>query len=191
MGKRIIFENGHYYHIYNRGVGKDILFKKPSEYLFFLKKIKKYLHESDVSLICYCLMPNHYHFILQQIKEFGISDFIMRLSTSYTQSINKKYERSGVLFQGSFKAKHIDREEYLIYLCQYIHLNPIKANIVLHPDYWPYMNWLEFINKRNGSLFSLDFKQYILQNHINYQRLVLDFLKNGQVDDRITSYMLD
>ena len=191
MGKRIIFEDGHYYHIFNRGADKNDIFKKPDEYLFFLRRIKEYLPKAGVNLICYCLMPSHYHFILQQTKEFGISNFIMRLSTSYTQSINKKYERSGVLFQGSFKAKHIDKEEYLIYLCRYIHLNPVKANIALHPDYWPYMNWLEFINKRSGSLFSLDFRQYILQNHIDYQGLVLDFLKNKEVDGRIDEYMLD
>jgi len=81
--------------------------------------------ESDklVNFVCYCLNPNHYHFILEQVAEKGVEKFMHRLSTGYTKYFNLKYKRSGVLFQGRYKAVHIDSNEYLLHLSAYVNLN--------------------------------------------------------------------
>lgn len=79
--------------------------------------------EKLVDFICYCLNPNHYHFMLSQISDNGISEFMRRLNGGYTSYFNHKNHRSGPLFQGCFKAKHIDSNEYLLHVSAYINLN--------------------------------------------------------------------
>ncbi|HDQ22785.1 MAG TPA: hypothetical protein ENN28_02300 [Candidatus Uhrbacteria bacterium] len=109
--RKVKFENGKFYHIYNRGVDKREVFEDEGDYERFLKYIKEILSseakpfsrrlslEGAVELICYCLNPNHYHLILRQLKENGISNFMHLLATSYTMFFNTKYQRSGSLFQ--------------------------------------------------------------------------------------------
>jgi putative transposase len=82
--------------------------------------------ERLVAIGAYCLMPNHFHILLKEITEGGISKFMEKLTTAYSKYFNKKHNHSGVLFQGRFKAEHVDNDEYLKYLFAYIHLNPVK-----------------------------------------------------------------
>ena len=82
--------------------------------------------EKKVAIIAYVLMPNHFHLLVKEITAGGTSDFMEKLLTGYAMYFNKKYERVGPLFQGTFKAEHADRDEYLKYLFAYIHLNPVK-----------------------------------------------------------------
>jgi len=79
-----------------------------------------------VDIGAYCLMPNHFHLLLHEKVDGGISTFMKKLSTAYSMYFNKRYERTGALFEGRFKAQHADNNEYLKYLFAYIHLNPIK-----------------------------------------------------------------
>ncbi|MEA1936934.1 MAG: transposase, partial [Patescibacteria group bacterium] len=88
-----------------------------------------------VEIICYCLNQNHYHFILKQLAQDGISRFIHKLSTSYTNYFNKKYDRSGSLFQGKYKAIHIDTNEYLLWLSGYVNGNAEVHKIAKAEDY--------------------------------------------------------
>jgi putative transposase len=81
--------------------------------------------EQLVDVGAYSLMPNHFHFLLHERKEGGISEFMRKLCTAYVMYFNKKHERSGHLFEGRYRAKHADNDEYLKYLFAYIHLNPI------------------------------------------------------------------
>ena len=80
-------------------------------------------HDKLVEIICYCLNPNHYHMIVKQKENKGIEKFMQKLGTSYTMYFNKKYKRSGSLFQGKFKSIHIDSNEYLLHLSAYINQN--------------------------------------------------------------------
>ena len=147
------FTEGEYYHIYNRGVEKRNIFIAEKDYWRFIASLllfqgkvpvsqisrivndvqnleldkdifKEVLKSRIVELVCFCLMPNHFHFILKEIKEGGISKFMMRLADSYTKFFNTKYERTGHLFSGVFQSVHIDINKYLLYLSSYIHLNP-------------------------------------------------------------------
>lgn len=70
-------------------------------------------------------MPNHFHLILKQLQDEGISKFIQKFAAGYTKYFNAKYERSGVLFQGKTKNKHVDSDEYFQYLVEYVYLNPV------------------------------------------------------------------
>ncbi len=88
-----------------------------------LTKIPKRKEGKLVNFIAYCLNPNHYHLIVQQVSEKGIEKFMHRLATGYTMYFNEKEERSGSLFQGVFKSVHVDSNEYLLHLSAYVNLN--------------------------------------------------------------------
>ncbi len=137
-----------YYHIYNRGTDKRSIFKDAADHRRFVELL--YLTNTNLSINmrnvrrmessifdfdregqlvyigAYCLMPNHFHILLTPLEKNGIQEFIQKLSTAYSMYFNKRYERTGTLFQGRFKSQHADSDEYLKYLFSYIHLNPIK-----------------------------------------------------------------
>lgn len=150
MSRKIKFSIGEYYHIYNRGVDKRDIFMDEYDYNRFLlllkicnssqpidvREMKKNESsegfasgdrgETMVDIGAYCLMPNHFHILIREKIQDGISKFVQKFSTAYTMYFNKKYERNGSLFQGVFQNKHADSDEYLKYLYSYIHLNPVK-----------------------------------------------------------------
>ena len=145
--RKVKFAKDHYYHVYNRGVDKRTVFQSKQDYERFLESLvyfnstitagglreQKYqnprnrvsgvLDEKIVDVVAYCLNPNHFHLILCQKKEGGISDFMKRVSGGYTKYFNDKHRRSGSLFQGPFKAIHIDSDAYLMHLAVYVTLN--------------------------------------------------------------------
>lgn len=138
------FAVGEFYHIYNRGVEKRNIFsdtrdkdrflrsmiefntKDPVGSLWLLSLQKSALKRTPrselVDIVCYCLNPNHFHFILREKMEGGISEFMKRMG-GYTKYFNAKYKRSGVLFQGVCQSRHIDSNEYLLYASVYVNLN--------------------------------------------------------------------
>jgi len=146
------FLPGHYYHIYNRGANRDAIFFREENYAYFLKLMKKYLLGNGIAVIAYCLMPNHYHFLLRLDAEVDLSEVLARLFRAYVLAVNKQQERSGTLFEGRFQDVHVDREGYLPHLCRYIHANPVKAGLVTDPDDWPYSNYPEWVGERPGKL---------------------------------------
>ena len=120
-----------------------------------------------VEIVCYCLNSNHYHFILKQLEDNGISKFMLKLSSGYTSYFNKKYSRSGSLFQGPFKSTHIDSNEMLLYLSVYVNANHQIHN---YPEKdWKYSSFPDYIGKRKDDLcnkesvfgqFDNDFGEY-------------------------------
>lgn len=133
------------YHLYNRGTEKRDIFLNKHDYYRFLLLLYYCNNDSNVILrleeehfkkdpvrnplvdICsFCLMPNHFHLLVKEKIEGGISRFMQKLAIGYTMYFNKRYERNGVLFQGKFKATHVNEDRYLKYLIAYIHLNPVK-----------------------------------------------------------------
>lgn len=140
--RKISFSTDEYYHIYNRGNAKRIIFKDQSDYrrftqLLFVCNSTKSMNFRDipkdfeqghliVAIGAYCLMPNHFHLLIKEIEQGGITKFMQKVSTSYAMYFNKKYDMSGSLFEGKFKAQHANNDRYLRYLYSYIHLNPIK-----------------------------------------------------------------
>ena len=181
--RKIVFADGEYYHIYNRGVDKRDVFLEDKEYIRFLKNLREFNSdlireerlrrqtankselnsESELSsdnalveIVAYCLNPNHYHLILKQSKEKGIEKFMHKISTGYTNYFNKKYERSGALFQGRFKSIHVDSNEYLLYLSAYVNRNNFIHGYQSDEKEWRYCSALDYLGKRDGTLCNKD-----------------------------------
>jgi putative transposase len=137
-----------YFHIYNRGTDKRTIFYDYADHhrfleLMYLCNSEKQINVRDVKMIydsvfefdrgvplvsigTFCLMPNHFHILLTTNTDGGVSQFMKKLGTGYSMYFNKRYERTGALFQGRFKSEHANNDEYLKYLYAYIHLNPVK-----------------------------------------------------------------
>lgn len=206
-----------YYHVYNRGVDGRIIFSDSQDYKVFLSLLKRYLLGEEeeitseqnivlkthnevqprwrrdvagkVKLAAYCLMPNHFHFLLKQLTRDGMTLFMRALMNSYVRYFNKRVGRYGGLFQSIYKAISIEEERYLLHLTRYIHLNPLAiSDIKKHElaDY--YSSYGEYIGRRKtrwiypseilaafGS--TIDMKQPGLRS---YQHFVEDFV----VDDK-------
>ncbi|OGZ06457.1 MAG: hypothetical protein A2845_06075 [Candidatus Lloydbacteria bacterium RIFCSPHIGHO2_01_FULL_49_22] len=146
MNRKITFAEGEYYHVYNRGVEKRDIFMDRSDRVRFHRMLhisnstrpvvykliqrlpldKIEVDDKIVAIGAYVLMNNHFHLLVKEISEGGVSTFMEKLTTSYSKYFNLKNKRVGPLFQGRFKAEHVDSDEYLKYLYAYIHLNPVK-----------------------------------------------------------------
>ncbi len=149
MARKIPFVNGEKYHIYNRGTEKRKIFLDDKDYERFLFILESFNHSSNnydtsdrihdhklgksrskekqplVLVEKYSLMPNHYHLVLEQLADNGISKFLQKVMTGFTMYFNVRYERTGVLFQGKTKSKHIGSEGYYNQVRAYIDLNPV------------------------------------------------------------------
>jgi len=156
------FEPGMYYHVFNRGNNKENIFRKKENYLYFLQLVKKYLTETCV-IYAYCLLPNHFHFLLKikntnelpenyQNRDKKIHQPFSNLFNAYSKSINKKYKRTGSLFQEHLHRIKIDSEEYLRELVLYIHLNPEKHKIDNDFSNYPYSSYIAYISEKYSLL---------------------------------------
>lgn len=189
MPRRYIkFIEGHYYHVYNRGTNKQKIFYETENYLYLLKLLKKNTEKFTLTVIAYCLMPNHFHFLLRVDAGGDLSKCLATILNSYAQAINKRYNRTGSLFAERFNAIHIDKDEYLVYLCRYIHRNPLKAKLIFKLNVWPFSNYLEFIGKRDGVLFDLDFFHTYFSSFAEYKDFVID---SNEPPDGFGDYTLD
>lgn len=204
--RNLVFTNEEIYHVYNRAVAKIPIFKQkrdcerylnvidyyrynntPFRYSFLNRLNKeqkentiKNLHKENsrlVEIYAYCLMPNHFHFLVKQLEFNGIAGFMRNIQNSYAKYINTKYNRTGALFQALFKAVRIETTEQLLHVSRYIHLNPVLAYIISieqleqylwssFPDYIKEKEITPFINTR-----------YVLENFkspIKYKEFVFD-----------------
>ena len=199
------FEKNLIYHVYNQGNNKQPIFYERENYLYFLRKMRKYLRP-NADILCYCLMPNHFHWLMVPkasglaagtaikgvakiagtSKVPAISNAQQRLTqdigtllSSYTKAVNKRQGRSGSLFRGRTKAKNgfiddfitvdgphkeklfLPDNDYAIKCFQYIHNNPVKANLVIKSSDWEFSSAKEYEGLRNGTMcntqLALDF----------------------------------
>jgi REP element-mobilizing transposase RayT len=170
--RRDTFVQGAIYHIYNRGVDRGRIFALPGNYTYLLRRVKRLTHPLAISMLAYCLMPNHYHFLLRQDGDTPISEFVQRLFQSYTQAYNRQQGRRGPLFEGRFRHVRVDRDEYLMHLCRYIHLNPVAAGLATGPGEWPYSNYLEWTRERAGELVDHAFVRQFFPQPGSYAEFV-------------------
>ncbi|OGD69844.1 hypothetical protein A3I18_02895 [Candidatus Campbellbacteria bacterium RIFCSPLOWO2_02_FULL_35_11] len=190
--RKVPFVKREYYHIFNRGNDKRGIFMDKYDAFRFLQSMEEFnniengndifyrnrlnknvggptAHKDKdklVNIVCYCLNPNHYHFILEQLVDGGISEFMKRLNGGYTWYFNNKYDRSGSLFQGKFKSVHIESNEQLLYDSCYVNLNNkvhrkfdnLKDNFL--DEISNRSSWDEYTNK--NSKFNICKKDIIL-----------------------------
>ncbi len=174
------FVPGAYYHIYNRGAHKISVFRDDSDYLRLLKSLKQYSELLHVSVVAYCLMPNHYHWFVRQDSDVAVRLLPQRVFNAYSHAFNSRREHSGTLFEGPFKAIMVHNDEYLHQSCRYIHANPVRHGFAVEPSLWPYSNYLEWIGERNGKLVDRDFIKEDFVTGDAYKAYVMSYL-SGQV----------
>jgi REP element-mobilizing transposase RayT len=185
------FTQGQYYHLYNRGAGKARIFFNDGNYGYLLRLVKQYYEKHGATVIAYCLMPNHYHFLLRQETDEPLSKFMQVLFNSYVQALNLQQGRTGALFEGRFKHKCLDKWEYLIVLCRYIHLNPVKVKLASRPEDWAYSNYREWIGLRDGGLVDKVFVQDHFSSAEEYVKFVNDVEDEQRSYEKIRKYLFD
>lgn len=198
-----------YYHIYNRGVEKRTIFIDDQDYKVFLNYLKIYLESpkkpesseiiigphrfmpqpilpknfyQQIELLAYCLMPNHFHLLIKQESARSIESFMRALATKYSVYFNKRYDRIGSLFQGPYKAVLIDKDDYLLHLTRYIHLNPVP-DVKDSPLRWPFSSYADYLGKRQTAwikpqivlAFFKTAQRTSLADILSYQSFVEDY----------------
>lgn len=203
--------NGEYYHIFNRGSEKRDIYSQPRDYTRFQKTFYYYkfcgpkpkfsqftkanlfkplLNEKLVEILCFCLMPNHFHLLVKQLKEKGISIFLSQLSNSYTKYFNIKYGRIGPLLQGAFKAVRIEAEEQLIHVSRYIHINPVVSGIVKLPEEYTWSSYQEYIQQA-PFYCSIEEVLSFFKSPEKYQKFVEDQIDYASRLELIKHHLLD
>lgn len=220
MERKFDFSVGEFYHIYNRGNSKSNIFlsnKDRSRFqrlLFVSNSTKPVIFKTIqglpldkvergdglVDIGAYCLMPNHFHLLLHEKKENGISLFMGKFLTAYSMYFNKKYERTGKLFEGAFKATEVDDDVYLKYLLSYIHLNPVKIierhwredGIIDRPrakqylssyPYSSYLDYLGFAREEGKILNREEFPEYF-ENFKEFEQFIDEWLSYKDEDHK-------
>jgi putative transposase len=224
--KRPPFITGEIYHVYNRGVDKRKTFMNNKDHLRFVHDLYEFndeapaenifyrapsLHSYEVRLrkngekqrkllveiFVFCLMPNHFHLMLKQRVDGGITEFMRKLGTGYTNYFNQKYERSGVLFQGKFKAIHIAKQNHFIHLPLYIHLNPVELitpkwrekrngdtkKIMRFLDNYRWSSYQDYTGKRNfPSVTQRAFLNDFFETPANHRKRIAEWLQELHLD---------
>lgn len=205
MSKRkTILATGEIYHVYNRGVEKRKIFLRRREYLRFMELISYYRFENCpvkysyfskmsiieqnniltdlemqskklVEIVTYCLMPNHFHFLLRQETENGVSKFMEKISKGYSHYFNISHKRVGPLFQSNFQAVRIESNEQLLHAHRYIHLNPVTAYLIELPALasYSYSSYPEYIRVRDGFTNTKQVLSYF-KNIDSYKTFIAD-----------------
>lgn len=213
------FVSKEYYHIYNRGNSKQKIFHDKQDHSHFisllyacnslnnfrtygLNKVESpYDFERGILLVnigAYCLMSNHFHILITQTEKGDISKFMQKLTTAYVMYYNKKYKRIGSLFEGKFKAEHLDSDTYLKYIFSYIHLNPLKLidkdwkekgihNKKSALDYlysYLYSSYIDYLGKervQNKILNQKAFPNYF-PTQKEFSREIFEWISFGEID---------
>lgn len=214
--RKVPFVNNEYYHIFNRGVDKRELFKDYEDLKRFFQSMEEFntvepigsifensfrkespgllggpASKSLVNFICYCINPNHYHFILKQIINKGIEKFMQRLGTGYTKYFNHKYDRSGTLFQGKFKSVHVNSNEYLLHLSAYINLNDKVHKLENSAFKFVKSSWDEYTGKSQKSFCKKNIISGQFKNISSYKEFAENSLKSIKEKREIEKLLLE
>ena len=134
------------FHVYNRGVDKQTIFFRPADYNLFLSLMESSLNNDLVSLLVYCLMPNHFHLIIRQFKPYAISDFMKAVCETFAKTINQRRKRCGHLFGSRFKIAPLSDPATLLRTSHYVHSNPVSAGLSASPSAWLYSSYTEYVS---------------------------------------------
>ena len=214
--RKIKFANNEYYHIYNRGVDKRDVFCDERDFFRFLESMREFNSEKTigslyelnyrrrketkfpignlvsglVEIVCYCLNSSHYHFLLKQLVDNGIEKFMHKLGIGYTKFFNKKYNRSGSLFQGTFKAIHIDSNEYLLWLSGYINGN-IEIHEIDKAKKHKWCSYSDYLGKRKGTLCKKEIILSQFKNLEEYENFVNMTIKESKKRKDLEKYFIE
>ena len=186
MARRdISFVQGGLYHIHNRGARRVSIFREARNYVYVARLMAQVAKECQLTVIAYCLLPNHYHWLVQQDGEVAAGMLPRRVFGSYSQAYNRTYRESGTLFQGPFSARAVDTDDYVRHLCRYIHANPVRHGIVDSPGEWPHSDYNEWISPSTHNRFA--FVQSWFGSPERYVEFVREYIEHSA---RISSELL-
>ena len=220
--RSIVLANQQIYHVFNRGINKQPIFFTKRNYLRALDTIKyyrfykpplpysKYIKLTDniknllkesirsvekgVHIISYTLMPNHYHFLLKQLKDGGINNFIRNFQISYTKYVNKRFDRTGALIQSQFKAVLIEDDEQLMHISRYIHLNPHTSFVVKdlkELKSYPWSSLAEYLGVAKNGFCSKDIVLSLFKEKDIYWKFIANQADYQKRLDKIKHLTLD
>lgn len=203
--RKVPFINDEFYHVYNRGVNRRKIFLKERDYAKFIQTVDYYtfinhrmkfseylalspqaqvdyfnkLDQKAIEIISFVLMPNHFHFLIKQTGEKGITNFMRIFENSYTRYFNLKHGRIGHLFQGQFKAVRIETNEQLLHVSRYIHLNPLTSLVVKsisELEGYPWSSYPSYLTSNNSHSRLINIQPILDQFESNkkYQEFVSD-----------------
>lgn len=217
--KKVEFSEDSYYHVYNRGVDKRLIFMDNHDRVRFQRALYYFndLHPVDMRLIAkdtpldiegasfdkrkqlidigaYCFMPNHFHILVKTRNQDGLSRFMKKLGTGYAMYFNKKHKRTGILFEGTFKAKLIENDEYLRHMSLYIHTNALElkdpqwkewsvndvqaAHAFLESYQWS--SYPRYLGKNEDAILNLNVFPEYFENSQAYKAFLGDWILNHE-----------
>jgi putative transposase len=132
---------GAIYHVTSRGDRREPIFADNDDRQTLLAVVAQAMARFDAQVLAYCLMDNHYHFVLHT-RAANLSRLMRHVNGVYTQAFNRRHAKAGHLLQGRFKAILVDRDAYLLEVCRYVELNPVRAKMVAEPAQWPWSSYL-------------------------------------------------
>ena len=138
---------GAVYHVTSRGDRREAIFADDTDRAALLAVLGRTMVRFDAQVLAYCLMGNHYHLVLYT-RQANLSLVMRQINGVYTQGFNRRHNKVGHVFQGRFKAILVDREAYLLELCRYVELNPVRAGMVVQPGQWPWSSYLAHTGQR-------------------------------------------
>jgi len=142
MGRPLRIEfPGAIYHVTSRGDRRELIFRDDADRESLLDVVDRSMGRMDAEAFAFCLMGNHYHFVVHT-RQANLSQLMRQVNGEYTRAFNRRHATSGHVFQGRFHAVLVDRESYLVDVCRYVELNPVKAGLVQRPDQWRWSSFL-------------------------------------------------
>jgi putative transposase len=173
---------GALFHVMSRGNGKQDIFLDSHDKISFLNRLLRIKLETKFSLYAYCLMTNHFHFLIR-VHDVSISQIMQRLLSGYSREFNRKWDRRGHAFEDRYKWIHCSRDVYFRELVRYIHMNPVKAGIVASPEHWLWSGYKELVDSAPPKILDKDFVLSMFGGGPSAAEQVKDFtLKNGDID---------
>lgn len=210
------FVTGSYYHVFNRGVAKQTLFHNDGDYRRFLETLSFYLEASPINrlsiakknpkfdatlldepqcslveIVAYCLMPNHFHLIVRQMIDNGLSTYTRRAFNSYTRYYNTRYDRVGTAFQGTFQAVLINSDEQLLHVTRYVHLNPFVAKLVDIPVDFPWSSLNAYFRGMDWRLCHPSLVLQLAGSSSAYKEFVHDYAEYAQTLSDLKKHLID
>ncbi|MBI2595385.1 transposase [Candidatus Daviesbacteria bacterium] len=206
------FINQNFYHIFNRGVEKRIIFLTQDDYDRFFQTIYYYqfsgpkprfsthrrfrfkdFHKNPkiVEIIVFCFMPNHFHLLIRQIRDGGIVEFMSKVLNGYTKYFNTKHRRVGALFQGQFKAVMIETDEQLLHVSRYIHLNPYVAELTKDLADFSNSSYKEYVTLGGQGICVKEHILNFFKNSMHYQKFINDYEDYALRLKRIEHLLID
>ncbi len=187
----MIYQKDNYYHIYNRGCDKNLIFFNKENYHYLIKRMKRSFRKFHIRIIAFCLMPNHYHLLVKQNSDIPISKWLHSIFVGYSMAVNRQQNRQGTLFGGHTKSKLIEDLKYLGHLMYYIHNNPVSAGLVSKPEQWEYSNYSECVGIRNNFTFDNAFMKEFFNSRIDYQEFFENYKPASELKNVMKKFNLD